>query len=135
MKKELLILIIAGLLSLFLIKFDLRNGFEYFGIDFNLTPIDFAGKLSTEKFLTTQIFGYLIFAIFIASIKKSLNHKSPTAFWGFMILLIIGIYIETVAIYENIIGEFSGRHCRIGNTLTIIGISFWISIQRLRKES
>jgi hypothetical protein len=135
MKKEFLLLILAGLLSIFLIKFDLRNGFEYLGVDLNLTPIDFAGKSSTEKFLTTQIFGYLIFALFIKSIKKYLNHKSPTIFWGFMTLLIIGVYIESVAIYENIIGEYLGRHCRIGITLTIIGIVSLISIQRLRKQS
>lgn len=134
MKKELLLLILAGLLSLILIRFDLQNGFEYLRFEFNFAPIDFAVKSSTDDFLTTQILAYLIFVIYIASIKKQLIIKSPIAFWIFMILLFIGIYIETIAIYENIVGEFSGRHCRIGNILTTMGIVFYVSNERFKKN-
>ena len=135
MKKEILLLILGALTSIFLIKFDLQNGFEFLNIRIQHSLIDFAGKASLDKFLTTQIIGYLFFVFFILSIRKNFTDKKRIVLIAFIILLITGIYNETFAIYENIIGKFEGRHCRVGITLTILGILFLISIKRLKKAT
>jgi len=132
MKKEILLLSLSALTSVVLLKFDFQNGFEYLNIKLNYSLIDFAVKSSNENFLTTQIFSYLIFSRFLISIKKEMIDRFKISFYGFLMLLCIGVYIETVAIYENIVGGFDGRHCRNGILLTIIGIVFLNSINRLR---
>ncbi len=135
MKKEILLLILSALTSVVLFKFDFQNGFEYVNTKLNYSVIDFAGKSSNENFITTQILSYLIFSSFLISIKKDIIDRFKISFYAFLILLCIGIYIETIAIYEKIMGGFEGRYCRNGNLLTIIGIVFLISIRRLRKQN
>lgn len=131
-KKEIILLILGALSSVFLIKFDLQNGFEYLGIKIQYAFFDYAGESSTDKFLTTQIIGYLIFLVFIFSIRKQFVDKKQIAITVFIILSIIGLFNESLAFYENFRGEFKGRHFRIGNTLTMLGILFLIKIKRLK---
>ncbi|MEO9570805.1 MAG: hypothetical protein ABJH82_14070 [Polaribacter sp.] len=133
MKKEIILLILGALTSIFLLKFDLQNGLEFLNIRIQHSLIDFARKSSSDKFLTTQIIGYLFFVIFILSIRKNFTDKKRIAIIVFIILLAIGIYNELFAIYENIIGKFEGRHCRVGIILTTLGTLFLISIKRLKK--
>ena len=131
MKKEIILLILGALTSIVLIRFDLQNGFEYLGNKIIFSLIDYAGESSTDKFLTTQIIGYLIFLVFILLIRKHFIDKNQIAITVFIILVIIGIFNESLALYENFNGEFKGRHFRIGNTLTLLGILFLIKIKRL----
>jgi len=132
MKKEIILLILGAITSIFLIKFDLQNGFEYLGVKIQYTLIDYAGESPTDKFLTSQIIGYLIFLVFILSIKKQLIDKKKLAITVFLILVIIGIFSESLAFYENFNGEFKGRHFRIGNMLTILGVLLLIKTKRLK---
>ena len=132
MKKDIILLILGALTSIFLIKFDFQNGFEYLGIKIQFSLIDYARESSADKFLTTQIIGYLIFLVFILSIKKQLIDKTQLAIAIFLILAIIGIFSESLAFYENFNGEFKGRHFRIGNILTVLGVLFLIKTKRIK---
>ncbi|MBJ2176462.1 hypothetical protein JBL43_19585 [Aureibaculum sp. A20] len=134
MKKELILLVLGGVTSIFLIKFDLQNGFEFLNYKIQYSLIDYAGESSTDQFLTTQIISYFIFLAFIISIKKRFTAKNRLSIVAFLMLLLIGMLNESVAIYENSIGEFVGRHCRIGNILTIIGTVFLISTKQLKTQ-
>ena len=134
MKKNLTLLILGALFSLFLIEFDLRNGFEFLNIKLKFSLFDYAGKSSNENFLTTQFIGYIFFLIYIFSIKKHLKNINLTFFWIFLVALLIGLSYETIAIIENLRNDFNGIHLRIGNSLTILGIYLFSLIRKTGNE-
>lgn len=126
MRKEIIPLILGTLNSLILFKFNLQDGINFSGIKIQYSLIDYSGKYSNETFLTTQLIGYIFFLIFILMIKKHFQYKKRIAIVAFIIILIIGVFNESTAIYEDLMGIFEGRHCRVGNTLTVLGILFML---------
>lgn len=131
MKKEILLLVLGALASIFLVKFNFHNGFEYVGIKIQSSLIDYAGTSSVDTFLTSQIVAYFIFLIFILSIKKQLADNKQLATTVFLLIVLIGIFNESFAFYESFNGTFKGRHLRIGNLITILGVVFLIKIKRI----
>ncbi len=128
MKKLSLALLILGLISgqLIVLTFNLNNGFEIHSVSFKLLPIaDYAGKASSQLFLTSIILGYLVFVIF--GIINTNKTKSPAIFKSALIftgIAIIVTFFEFTSILEDLNGTFQGKHFRIGWLLFLLGL--WI---------
>jgi hypothetical protein len=128
MKKLSLILLLVGLIfsQLFIIVFNLNNGFEYHHYTIKLLPIaDYAGKASPQLFLTSTIVGYIAFVIFgfihTNKIKSPDIFKSSLMFTGISIVV---AFFEFTSILEDLNGTFQGKHFRIGWLLFLLGL--WI---------
>lgn len=128
MKKLSLILLILGLLlsQIIRVTFNLHDGFEFHGFMIKFIPIlDYAGKASNELYLTSTILGYIAFLIF--GIMNTNKVKSPeifkSAFMFSGIVLVVTFY-EFTSILEDTIGNFQGKHFRIGWLIFFLGM--WI---------
>ena len=128
MKKLSLILLILGLIlsQIVIVKFNLNNGLEFHNFWIKVLPIaDYAGKSSSEFYLTSTILGYIAFVIF--GVLNTNKIKSPSIFKSalmFSAITIIVTFFEFTSILEDLNGTFQGKYFRIGWLLFLLGL--WI---------
>ncbi len=132
MKKLSLALLILGLIfgQLVVLTFNLHNGFEIRDITIKLLPIaDYAGRASSQLYLTSTILGYLAFVIF--GVINTNKTKSPAIFKTALMytgIVIVVSFFEFTSILEDLNGTFQGKHFRIGWLLFLLGL--WIFSKR-----
>ena len=128
MKKLSLALLILGLIfgQIIVLSFNLNDGFEIHGISFKLIPIaGYAGKASTQLFLTSTILGYIAFLIF--GIINTNKIKSPTIFKSALLytaIVLVVTFFEFTSILEDLKGTFQGKYFHISWFLFLLGL--WI---------
>ena len=132
MKRLSLILLILGLIlsQVIFLVFNLNNGFELHEISIRLLPIaEYAGKTSSQLYLTSIILGYIAFVIF--GVINTNKIKSPSIFKSalmFSAITIVVSFFEFTSILEDLNGTFHGKHFRIGWLLFFLGL--WIYSKR-----
>ncbi len=128
MKKLSLILLTLGLIfsQIVVVRFNLNNGFEFHNLWIKILPIaDYAGKSSSEFYLTSTILGYIAFVVF--GVLNTNKIKSPEIFKSvlmFSAITIVVTFFEFTSILEDLNSTFQGKHFRIGWLLFFLGL--WI---------
>lgn len=138
-KKNILwIILFAGLVfsSIIRLKFNLHGGFTYSNLWFTLLPrplFDY-GNISPINLLTTTTVGYFFFIAYGIIFLTYGKHRLTLTILiiGLLSLSIIGSVVEISTLFQDINGQYMGRHLRIGPTIFILGL--YTMIQRKSKS-
>lgn len=128
MKKRSFFLLITGLIlsQIVVVRFNLNNGFEFHNLWIKILPVaDYAGKQSSELYLTSTILGYIVFVIF--GVINTNKAKYPNIFKSALMYTAVAVvvtFFEFTSILEDLNGTFQGKHFRIGWLLFLLGL--WI---------
>jgi hypothetical protein len=133
----LLILIIGWIFSTVItFKFSLTTDFKFisFWISSPFKFIDIAIHDSQELSLTSQLIGYIFFVIYgvlcIPRIDLSIKTNLFILITFFLLILIV-FASDIYSFIQDMNGQFTGRHLRIGATVFSIGLIILLKIPRL----
>ncbi len=130
MKKLSILLLILGLIfsQVLTLGYNLNNGFEFQGISVKIIPLAaYAGKFSEITQLTSTIFGYIFFILF--GVLHTNKVKFPEIFKPALMfsgIAIIVTFFEFTSLFEDMQGNYTGKHFWIGWPLFILGLFIFI---------
>ena len=135
-QKIALLFLLLGLVfsSLFRMRFNLSDGFEFHNFWITIIPsiFDYASS-SNEPELTSTFFGYILFVIFgllLIRVNKDANIVKNTSLFIFLTITFIAFTAESWSLIQDVNSNFSGKHFRIGPILFLVGFYNFVKSYR-----
>lgn len=119
--KEKVLLVLAALFSVFIMHFNINEGFEFEKIKVYISFLEYGTK-STELVLTSTILCYISLLLFCASVWTKAKKSAEVLLYLLVIVSSFGLVYEFSILYEYFTEVYRGKHFRISIILLLWAI-------------